>query len=137
MPEGFVLDAFAVLAFLQNEPAAPIVAPILSDLSSTLHMSAVNLGEVLYISGRRSGLATAMQIESELFSQPNLRIEPASWERIRAAAQIKAAGGMSYADTFAAQLAMELGLPLVTGDREFAPLERAGRLQVFWLPQRS
>lgn len=43
---------------------------------------------------------------------------------------------MSYADAFAAQLAMELDGQLLTGDREFAPVEREGRFKILWLPQR-
>ena len=54
----------------------------------------------------------------------------ASEERILAAAWIKASHAISYADSFAVQLAQELKAALVTGDPEF---EVVKDLQVLWL----
>lgn len=52
---------------------------------------------------------------------------------MRAAAKIKADGGVSYADSFAAAAAGILGCPVMTGDRELAVVEAAG-IVVHWLP---
>jgi predicted nucleic acid-binding protein len=51
---------------------------------------------------------------------------------VRRAASLKAAGGMSYADCFAAAAAAMLGCPVLTGDPEFAAAEEAG-IVVEWL----
>lgn len=134
---GYVLDAFALVAFLQDEPAASQVGSLLDDATNSIYVSAVNLGEVRYIIERRAGPVAAAAIEERFFGQADLSIEAASWGRIRAASGIKALGRMSYADAFAAQLAMELGVPLATGDLEFRPLEQGGQLQVLWLPRRN
>ena len=49
----------------------------------------------------------------------------------REAARFKAAGGLSYADCFAAALASQRGTSLLTGYREFEAV--AGQIRVEWL----
>ncbi|MGO9961864.1 MAG: PIN domain-containing protein, partial [Acidimicrobiales bacterium] len=73
----------------------------------------------------------------------NLRAEsrpggvPVRWleiddDLVRRAAGIKAQGGMSYADAFAAGAASVLGCPVLTGDQEFRVAEKVG-VAVRWL----
>ena len=66
---------------------------------------------------------------------PKIKPMDSPWERVRAAAELKALGGLSYADCFAASLAQELDATLVTGDPEFAGLEKEGLIRVLWLPK--
>lgn len=133
MAERYVLDAFALLALVGDEAGGDQVASILQDASAEVFMSAINLGEVYYILRRRRGEAAAREVESRAFRQPNLRVVEPTSDRIRAAAEIKAVGGISFADAFAAALAQELSAILLTGDSEFEPLARSGALQVVWL----
>lgn len=133
MAERYVLDAFALLALVGDEAGGEEVASILQDASAEVFMSAINLGEVYYILRRRRGQGAARELESRAFRQPNLRVVDPSWNRVRAAAEIKADGGISFADAFAAALAQELSAVLLTGDPEFEPLARSGALQVVWL----
>ncbi len=49
------------------------------------------------------------------------------------AARFKASGGISYADCFAGALALERGLPVLTGDHEFERLIPFG-VKIEWLP---
>lgn len=57
-----VLDACALIAFLNDEPGAEIVAAMLADVPS-VEMSAVNLLEIAYDSIRSSGdLAAAQEV---------------------------------------------------------------------------
>jgi predicted nucleic acid-binding protein len=51
---------------------------------------------------------------------------------VRRAASLKAQGGMSYAECFAAAAAAMLNCPVLTGDPEFAKAAQAGIL-VEWL----
>jgi len=111
------------------------VAAILEEETSTVHISAVNLGEVYDILLRRRGLAAAQEVEATVFQQPNVQVVEAGWSRVRAAAELKAEGGLSFADAFAASLARELSAPLVTGDPEFTGLEQRGVIRVRWLPR--
>ena len=136
MPDRYVFDAFALNALRLDEPGAAQVQNILDDLSSEVYMSAINLGELLDTLRRRRGQEAAQTMESAAFQQPNLTVVEASWARIRAAAEIKADGGLSYADAFAAALAREMSAPLVTGDPELERLEQRGLIQVVWLPRR-
>ncbi len=132
MAERFVLDAFAVLALLGDEPGADEVSLLLSDQSNEILISAVNVGEVDYILRRRAGAARARQAEDAVYDHPRIRVAEATRDRIRAAAAVKATGGLSLADAFAASLAREVDAALVTADREFESLEAAG-LRLRWL----
>lgn len=132
MASSFVLDSYAILALLGGETGAEEVALILSALESGLAVSAVNVGEVFYILRRRRGLEAAVSAEEAIYGHPRLKVAEASRERIRAAALLKADGGLSFADAFALALAKELGGTLVTGDPEFAKWERDGQ-SIRWI----
>ncbi len=109
---------------------------IVDDAGNDLFVSVINLGEVYYTLQRTQGPQVAEAILSVIFLQPNRMIVDTPWPRVRAAADLKARGRLSYADAFAAALAAELRAPLVTGDPEFALLEQTGLIQVLWLPRR-
>jgi len=126
MIEKFVLDSFAVLSVLEEEAGADRVAGILTAQDAGLYMSSINVGEVYYIMMRRRGKDAADLVEGAIYDHPRLNVVEADRARIRAAAEIKAAGKLSMADGFAAALAMELGATLVTGDPELARLESQG-----------
>jgi predicted nucleic acid-binding protein len=53
--------------------------------------------------------------------------------RVRRAAQIKAGFRVAYADAFAMALALELGQPLVTGDKEIQNIAADAGLTLEWL----
>ena len=135
MHDHYVLDAFALLALFTNESGADQVAAIVENGHNLLHVSVVNVGEVYYVLRRARGQPVAREAEATIFEQPNLQVVEATWERIRSAAEIKAEGGLSFADSFAAALSRELSAPLVTGDPEFARLEERGAIRVEWLPR--
>jgi len=137
MPEAVVLDAYAVLAFLDDEPGAVAVAEVLR--SGEPWMTLVNLGEVMYIVERERGVEAADEVWANLRAQErpgagqSIRWLDVDEVLVRAAAKIKAGGGISYADSFAAAAAGILGCPVLTGDPEFAVVEAAG-IVVHWLP---
>lgn len=133
MPGEHVLDSYAVLAVQRRETGADQVDALLADETNTLHMSVINLGEVYYATMRSDGDAAAELAVSGFLQEPNVVIADATWERTRAAARIKAGGGLSYADAFAVALAQERSAPVVTGDPEFERAERRGLVQVTWL----
>jgi len=121
----FVLDAWAILAFLQGEePAASRVRQLLQNAEERrvdLFVSAVNLGEVVYRVGRAKGEQEAWALLDEIRRLP-LTIVSATDERVFAAARLKMRYPISYADAFAAALARELEATLVTGDPELESL---------------
>lgn len=111
-----MLDAWAALAFLQGErPAADRVLQALE--SDDAAMCWVNLGEVAYIVERRHGRGAADGAIGDLRARLGATVD-ADAQLTREAARIKVAGGMSYADAFAAATAGARDAILLTGDPE-------------------
>lgn len=128
----FVLDSFAVLAYFQAEDGGERVLELLNNAredQAELAMSLINVGEVVYLTGRNRGRKTAEALLKDLRELP-IKFYEASEKRILAAAWIKANHTVSYADAFAVGLAQELKATLVTGDSEFKALKD---LRVLWL----
>ncbi|MCI0546279.1 MAG: type II toxin-antitoxin system VapC family toxin [Candidatus Rokubacteria bacterium] len=102
---------------------------------SAVYMSLINLGEVLYIAERERGLLHAHQVLAAVDGLP-LAILPVTRPAVLAAAHVKARFALSYADAFAVVAARDHDAVILTGDREFAPVVRAGGVMVEWLPRR-
>jgi len=132
-PERFVLDSFALLAYLGDEHGRERVEAVLAaaarDECSTC-VSVINLGEVLYITERERGLAQAQAALAALDQLP-LRVLPADREAVLAAAHVKANHRLSYAGSFAVATAQALGATVLTGDPEFASV--GSLVSVEWL----
>lgn len=79
-------------------------------------MSSVNLGEVYYSLIRTHGRRVAS--EWTIRVREAVEVEDPDWELVRAAAEVKADGGVSYADAFCIATASRHGMPLMTGDPE-------------------
>jgi len=129
----YVLDAFALLAYLRGEPGAERVRDLLLRARSgeaRLYLCLVNYGEVLYISERQGGRPAAEEAIRIVDHLP-LEIVPADRDLTFAAAHLKARYPISYVDAFAAALAQKLGATLVTGDPEFRKVEAV--VEVEWL----
>lgn len=129
----YVFDSYALLAYLGDEPGADEVEALLrrAEVGETvIHLSLINLGEIAYITERRYGTKRLREVLSALTQLP-LQILEASWERVIAAAHIKACHAISYADAFAIALAEEKEALVVTGDPQFKKVEHL--VQVIWL----
>lgn len=134
-PVRFVLDSFALLAYLEDEVGAKDVENVLSALlrkEAEAWMSVINLGEVLYITERGQSLEAALLALAAVDQLP-IRIVDADRSLTLDAAHIKAHHTISYADAFAVALAMKCHAALVTGDPEFKKVESL--VHVFWIPQ--
>ncbi|MFN8422512.1 MAG: PIN domain-containing protein [Anaerolineae bacterium] len=130
---GVVLDAWALMAIVRREqPAMGRVYSVLKDAESarvTVSMSIVNVGEVYYQVARAFGEVAADQLLAYM-RQLAMTILPATDARVVAAARIKAAHRLSYADAFAVAAALELDATLWTGDPELVALGDACRVEV-------
>ena len=132
-PTSFVLDSFALLAFLQDESAASRIEKLLENAGKEryhLFFSLINLGELLYITERRGGVAKA-QDTLALIRQLPIEIVPADEQTVFAAAHIKANHLLSYADAFVAAIAIEKNASILTGDPEFQSVETLATIE--WL----
>lgn len=133
MSTKFVLDSFAILALVEDEPGAQAVADIVGDETAQLYMSVVNLGEVYYIISRKRGERAAEEVVRGVMEEESLTLAQVTWPRAKEAARIKAAGGLSYADAFALGLAREVGGPVVTGDPELRPVAAKLGVEMVWI----
>lgn len=128
-----LLDTFAVLAWLQDEPSALAVELILQDAKSDgteLLMTLINLGELYYIL-RRSLSAVETRALLDMILDLPVRAIPVSEDLVWEAAEIKARNPLSYADCFAVAAARREGAALVTGDPEFKRVD--GMIRIQWL----
>jgi len=134
MSKRYVLDSSAVLAFLQDEPGSQAVEDIIVAEDTEVFISAVNLGEVFYVISRSFGENAAVEVETRILDTQKISVVDATWPRVKAAAKIKAGGGISFADCFAAALAEEVDGTLLTSNPEFRRIEKDHGLKIDWLP---
>lgn len=133
MPASPVLDSFALLAFLRDEPGSEKVAAILEKAGAReqpVHMTEVNYAEVQYIVRRKDGEAAWRVVAGELVAMP-IEFHPADRALADVAADFKTRFKLSLADAFAAALAKLRNAELVTGDAEFKEVE--GEIKIGWL----
>jgi predicted nucleic acid-binding protein len=132
----YVLDANALIGFFENrETASGKVRHLLGEafrLELPLLMSAVNWGEVFYMEWRHHGEAKAREVESNLHRLP-VAVIAVDLDRATRAATLKQKHNLGYADSFAAELALERSAWLVTADPEFTKLGKV--LSVYALPR--
>jgi predicted nucleic acid-binding protein len=133
MPHSKVLDAWALLAWLRDEqPAADSVRRTLQEAEdgNVLSMSWINAGEVYYMLARKHDAKAAEEFLIRLPSLP-IRLVVPQEEDIIAAAKLKSAYRISYADAFAAALGIKECAAVITGDPEIRDL--TGILTVEWI----
>ena len=131
--QAYVLDSYAILAYLEGETGAERVQALLSDASrggSQLFLSMLNLGEILYIIEREQGLPKAQAALATIEQLP-IEILPVSPDMVFKAAHIKAHYPMAYADAFVVAAAQTHNGAIVTGDPEFRAVEAL--VKIDWL----
>ncbi len=137
----FCLDAFAWLAWLQDEPGAAAVQDCLDEAEhgrAECVTSIINLGEAYYRLIRVERREEAESLWSMALRRTlPVAVKEATQRRVRRAAELKASHAIAYADAFAVATALEFRATLLTGDPELKPLEGEQDLEVQWLPRRS
>lgn len=129
----YVLDSFAVLAYLYGEPGASKVKEVLVQAlndKSEIFICTVNWAEAAYISKRKSGLGGWETASSSLRRLP-IEIVPADIELAELASVFKSKYKLSLADAFAAALTKTRKAELITGDPEFKELQN--ELNINWI----
>lgn len=132
-PEVKVMDSWGILALVRNEEPAAAVRRLLLEADSgslKLIMSWVNAGEVYYMLCRKQSVQVAETFLEELPTLPIQLVLPTADDFI-SAARLKATRRISYADGFAAALAIHHQAPVVTGDPELR--EMADVLTLEWI----
>ena len=133
MKNTTVLDAFAMLAYLQKERGCARVRDLLSTPpeNSRLIMNVINVGEVYYILARERSAEEADFFLDLIIPSLNIKVELNNLQDAIASARIKAAFPISYADAFATATARKYEAVLVTGDPDFKLVEKL--IDIEWL----
>ncbi|OGO21909.1 MAG: hypothetical protein A2Z28_07530 [Chloroflexi bacterium RBG_16_51_9] len=131
----YVLDSYALLAYLEAEPGSDRIRELLEAAKGRncyLHMCVVNMGEVIYIIERERGLPKAQETLARIDELP---IEIVNVDRplTLASAHLKADCPIAYADCFAAALSQLKDATLVTGDPEFNKIKPDCNVRIEWL----
>jgi len=129
----FVLDASALLTFLENRPGADKLADVIRFANQgryRLWMSAINWGEVYYSTWRLRGPGIARKTLADIAQLP-LEICPSDLLLTRAAAELRANHKLHYTDCFAAALAIHFQAALATSDQDFASIQK--KIDILWV----
>jgi len=123
----YVLDSCAVIAFLQQEPGAEVVAEVLKNPSKRCLIHAVNACEVYYDIYRRAGEKDASALERILADAGIELVDTIPADLWRTAGKLKAEWRrVSLADCFALALALlEDGSVLSSDHHELDPIAQA------------
>lgn len=129
----YVLDTYAILTVIEDEPGAQTVAEIITTQEAMLYLSIISLGEIYYILLRRRGEQVAEEVLQNTLAEQSLVLIEVTWPKVKDAARIKAIGGLSYADSFVLALGKELNAPVVTGDPEIKAIARKIGVEIIWI----
>ncbi len=131
----YVLDSYAILAYLEAEPGSDRVQDLFESAREgicRLYMCVVNMGELMYIVERERGLPKAQETLARIEELP-IEIANADQPLTLAAAHLKMDCPIAYADCFAAALAQLKNATLVTGDPEFNKIKADRNVRIEWL----
>lgn len=131
MKNDVVLDSFAILAFLNQEPGYDAIKKLFRQAGRQqvkLYLNEINVGECYYIIHKTRSEAAA---EKFLLTLQTLSIELTnnSFQDVIEAAKIKAAFTLSYADAFVISTARKLNALIYTGDQEFKQIKHLVRVK--------
>ena len=128
-----IFDSWPIVEWiLDKEPVSSLVDTMLIEAEAgrlVLRMSAINVGEVFYFVRKQFSESLAEEWRTSSATLP-IKIEVPTAGEIWDAANLKSKWPISYADAFAAALAMKYHCPVVTGDPEFRKVKD---LQIEWV----
>ena len=130
----YVLDANALVRLFRNEPGADRIEQLLIQADkgqTTLHISMVNLAEVLYVASRYFPIEEVRRNIEKIHELVEFAVPDERQSLF--AGELRHHYKLGLADCFAAALAIEKSATLVTADAEFKKLGR--KLKVLALPQ--
>ena len=133
---NMVMDSFAIIGYLENEGFSARIEKLLKRARQgkiRIYLHAIHLGEVYYITLREKGPDIADLVFATIKAFPLRYIDIIDEKLLLTAARFKAFYPISYADSFAASLAVINRAALLTGDPEFKKLEKKENVSIEWL----
>ncbi|MFZ1978416.1 MAG: type II toxin-antitoxin system VapC family toxin [Bacteroidota bacterium] len=128
-----VLDSYAVISYLQQQEGYKEVAAVFEECvikDREAFMCIVNWGEVIYHALRKGGETRAKLAEDSMRALP-IQLVEVDKELTLQAAHFKAFHKMSFADCYAAALAVKKKCEILTGDKELKQVEN--KIKVRWI----
>jgi predicted nucleic acid-binding protein len=136
----YILDACALIAFLNRETGQEIVADLLKKAQmgeAAIYMNIVNLIEVYYGYIRDVGRDNAAIILERIYAAPITIRETISKPVFHEASRLKSAYKCSLADAVGLATAVTMGGTFVTSDHhELEAVEQNEHIPILWLPPR-
>ena len=132
MPAPKVIDSWAMVAWIQDEPGASALQTLLLNADAgnlQLLMSWYNVAETFYTIAKRRKLAVAEEFLTRLPSLP-IRLVLPDEAGVMAAARVKASHAVALGDAFAIALAQNAKASVITGDPE---IRRSKLVPVDWV----
>ena len=132
----YILDACALIAFLNDENEADAVADLFERAergADRLFMSSVQVLEVYYDRIYIRDIEYADTFLDSLHTSPITILPEITRAIIREAGRFKTSYSMSLADSIAVATAKSLGMVLVTKDPELKAAVEAKEFSVLWL----
>jgi predicted nucleic acid-binding protein len=128
-----LLDSYAVLTWIQDEPGAQLVEDLFyqaQENKEQVLINIINLGEIYYRCARVKDLSFARDILEKMKLLP-LRIYPCPNDLVLEASEIKAEYPIAFADAFVVATARRENACIVTGDPEFEKVQHL--IEIRWL----
>ncbi|TDA65755.1 MAG: type II toxin-antitoxin system VapC family toxin [Clostridia bacterium] len=133
----YVLDACALIAFLNDEAGADVVEDLLRAAGAQqaiLILHRINLLEVYYGVYRHEGHEAGTHVLEKVRDLPVAEVDQITEAVFMEAGRLKALYRLSLADSIAAAEAMVRSARLVTADHhEFDPIEPRGEFSLYWI----
>lgn len=137
MTEKYLLDACAVIAYLNDEEGADKIEGLLwesDQRSKVLFLHEVNLHEVYYGVYRDEGEQLAEETYNRVVNLPIKIVAGLKKNVFKEAGRLKAIYKVSLADSIALAVAKVRRIPLVTCDHhEFDPIQEKNELDFLWI----
>jgi predicted nucleic acid-binding protein len=133
----YVLDACALIAFLDKEPGASVVADLFQQAEAGeiyIYITSIQLLEVYYDRIRAIGRDYADTFLQTFYGSSIKIVHEFSHENIRTAGRLKTTYPLSLADAIACAVASSMDAALITSDhKEFGPVEQGEDINFFWI----
>lgn len=131
MRKKYLLDSYALLAYLKEENSYKKVKIPLLSVNTHILMNEINIGETFYILARERGMEKANYFLNIILpTLPIINIGNTLQDVIEAA-KIKTKYPISYADCFAVSTACKEKATIITGDPEFKLVKKLVNIE--WL----
>ena len=130
----YVIDACALIAFLQNEGGGDILRELFKMPENEFFMHSVNLTEVHYDAVYVAGEEKAQELFEKVVGLPITILWDLNVSLIKLVGKYKTSYQISFADAFVLALAEKKKAIVVSTDHhEFDVIESAGKLSFYWL----